>query len=407
MLALRLNCICYKSSVITAPSSIHSALGLTAMSTPRVNTMSAAERVGQLLGNDLAGRVIECFDFCVIQNRVAACVSVRWSTLAAQRRVSLENAFWDEPGPRAVEEAHLRMDAFNDGMQETIAQNAAAAAATSLGDPVADRLRRLGRTRGAHVVDAGESSVASYVTYAEYLPTNGRKQRVLIVARDEELGKWVAAFSGKPYYRGDFDACPNFAEYDYDAAEPLDVFVCSDQCMRRHWDAFFAINSDRNQISRPRFAIVVDAGAGNAHTIMPLISLDLSRLAGSCHVVSKPLPPAGMPRIVNGAGPGLDLVEALFRLHWVNALMADLAVEPLLRRGTGPHRPFTAGGDGPPGVLHPPGEPVLRPGLATTDDAERGRYKFLWEVIRIDICERLVEEWYHINVQAAAAAEGS
>ena len=56
------------------------------------------------------------------------------------------------------------------------------------------------------------------------------------------------------------------------------------------------------------------------------------------------------------------------------------------------------------GVLHPPGEPVLRPGLATTDDVERGRYKFLWEVIRIDICERLVEEWYHINVQAAAEA---
>ena len=40
--------------------------------------------------------------------------------------------------------------------------------------PGADRLRRLGRTRGAHVVDAGESSVASYVTYAEY--HNGRKQ---------------------------------------------------------------------------------------------------------------------------------------------------------------------------------------------------------------------------------------
>ena len=82
-------------------------------------------------------------------------------------------------------------------------------------------------------------------------------------------------------------------------------------------------------------AIVVDAGAGNAHTIMPLISLDLNRLAGSCHVVSKPLPPAGMPRTVNGAGQGLDLVEALFRLHWVNPLMADLVVEPLLRRGPG------------------------------------------------------------------------
>ena len=377
-------------------SPLCSALGLSAAKPPRVN-MSTAERVGQLLGNDIAGRVIECFDFCLIQNRVAACVSVRWSTLAVQRRESLENAFWDEPGPDAVAEAHVRMDDFNDSMEETIAQNAAAVAAASQGDPVADHLRRLGRTRGAHVVDAGESSVASYVTYAEYLPTNGHKHRVLIVARDENLGKWVAAFSGKPYYRGDFDACPNFAEYDYDAAEPLDVYVCSDECMRRHWDAFFAINSDPNQPSRPRMAIVVDAGAGNAHTIMPLISLDLNRIAGSCHVVSKPLPPAGMPRTVNGAGPGLDLVEALFRLHWVNALMADLVVEPLLRRGPGP---FPAGGDGPPGVLHPPGEPVLRPGLATTDDAERGRYKFLWEVIRIDICERLVEEWYHINVQA-------
>ena len=109
-----------------------------------------------------------------------------------------------------------------------------------------------------------------------------------------------------------------------------------------------------------------------------------------------------MPRTVNGAGQGLDLVEALFRLHWVNPLMADLAVEPLLRRGTGP---FTAGGDGPPGVLHPPGEPVLRPGLATTDDAERARYKYLREVIRIDICERLVSEYYYINVPVAA--EGS
>ena len=93
--------------------------------------MSAAERVGQLLGNDLAGRVIECFDFCVIQNRVAACVSVRWSTLAVQRRELIENAFWDEPGPDAVAEAHVRMDDFNDSMQETIAQNAAAVAAAS------------------------------------------------------------------------------------------------------------------------------------------------------------------------------------------------------------------------------------------------------------------------------------
>ena len=199
---------------------------LIAMSTakpPRVNTMSAAERVGQLLGNDIAGRVIECFDFCLIQSRVAACVSVRWSTLAVQRRELIENAFWDEPGPDAVAEAHVRMDDFNDSMEETIAQNAAAVTAASQGDPVADHLRRLGRTRGAHVVDAGESSVASYVTYAEYLPTNGHKHRVLIVARDEDLGKWVAAFSGKPYYRGDFDACPNFAEYDYDTAEPLNL----------------------------------------------------------------------------------------------------------------------------------------------------------------------------------------
>lgn len=356
--------------------------------------MSTAERVGQLLGNELAGRVIECFDFCHTLNRVAACVSVRWSTLAVQRRELLHNAFWEEPGPRAVEETLNRMDDLKDSMEETIAQNAAAVAAASQGDPVADHLRRLGRARGAHVVDAGESSVASYVTYAEYLPTNGHKHRVLIVARDEDLGKWVAAFSGKPYYRGDFDACPDFASYDYAAAEPLNVYVCSDECMRRHWDAFFAINSDPNQTSRPRMAIVVDAGAGNAHTMMPLISLDLNRLALSCHVVSKPLPPVGLFQ-------GLGFVEALFRLHWVNALMADLAVEPLLRRGPGP---FTAGEDGPPGVLHPPGEPILRPGLATTDDAERARYRFLREVIRIEICERLVAEWYHINVQAAAEA---
>lgn len=250
--------------------------------------MSAAERVGQLLGNDLAGRVIDCFDFCVIQNRVAACVSVRWSTLAVQRRELVHNAFWEELGPRAVEEALRVMDDYNDGIEERIAQNAAAAAAASSGDPVFDGLRRIG-SRGAHVVDAGESSVASYVAYAEALPTNGHKHRVLIVARDEDLGKWVAAFSGKPYYRGDFDACPNFAEYDYDAAEPLDVYVCSDGCMRRNWDAFFAINTDPNQTSRPRFAIVVDAGAGNAHTIMPLISLDLDRLCRTSHVVSKPL----------------------------------------------------------------------------------------------------------------------
>ena len=31
------------------------------------------------------------------------------------------------------------MDAFNDGMEEAIAQNAAAVAAASQGDPVADR----------------------------------------------------------------------------------------------------------------------------------------------------------------------------------------------------------------------------------------------------------------------------
>ena len=93
--------------------------------------MSTAERVGQLLGNDIAGRVIECFDFCVIQNRVAACVSVRWSTLAVQRRELLHNAFWEEPGPRAVEEAFARMDDFKTSMEESIAQNAAAVAAAA------------------------------------------------------------------------------------------------------------------------------------------------------------------------------------------------------------------------------------------------------------------------------------
>ena len=98
--------------------------------------MSAAERVGQLLGNDLAGRVIECFDFCHIQNRVAACVSVRWSTGRCSGGSSRQRLLGGA-GAASGRGFHVRMDDFNDGMEETIAQNAAAAAAAMQGDPVA------------------------------------------------------------------------------------------------------------------------------------------------------------------------------------------------------------------------------------------------------------------------------
>lgn len=280
------------------------------------------------MGSDLAGRVVESFDFCSIASQVASCVSHRWNTLAVQWRELLHDVFWDEPGPQDWLAAFERLDEWNGDGPERIHSEEAATAAALIRDPVAARLRRLGPSRGAHVVDAGETIAASFVAYAEALPANGFKHRVLIVARDEDLGKWTAAFSGKEYYRGDFDASPNFAEYNYEEAEPLNVYVCSEQCMRRHWDAFSTINSDPNQQSRSRFVFVVDAGAGNANTMMPLVSLELNKLCSSGYVVSKPLPPQG-----------LDFEEAIFRLHWANALMADLIVEPLLRRGEGPlHR---------------------------------------------------------------------
>lgn len=328
------------------------------------------------MGSDLAGRVVECFDFCQIANRVAACVSRRWRTLAVQQREPLHDAFWDEDGPQDWLEAFARLDRWNASQIEEIDQEAPTA---SLGDPVADRLQRFGLLRGAHVVDAGEASVAGFVAYAEALPANpsrhssSSKHRVLIVARDEDLGKWTTAFSGKEYFRGDFDASPNFAEYNYEEAEPLDVYVCSEQCMRRHWANLLTVNSDVNGPGQgTRFVFVLDAGAGNANKMMPLVSLGLNRLRTVCHVVSKPLPPRG-----------LDFEEAVFRMHWVNPLMADLVVEPLLRRGEGPN---------PVGVLHPPAEPLLR--CITTNR----RTKYLRAVIRDEIFGRLTTECYAITV---------
>ena len=64
----------------------------------------------------------------------------------------------------------------------------------------------------AHVVeDPGASSAASYVAFVEYLASQNVSGRVLIVAVQDELDKWNAAFQGKAYFCGDLDAQPLLA----------------------------------------------------------------------------------------------------------------------------------------------------------------------------------------------------
>ncbi len=102
-----------------------------ASSTP-LQRAPAAERVGTLLGSDLAGRVVESFDFCSIASQVASFVSHRWNTLAVQQRELLHDVFWDEPGPQDWLAAFERLDEWNGDGPERIHSEEAATAAASL-----------------------------------------------------------------------------------------------------------------------------------------------------------------------------------------------------------------------------------------------------------------------------------
>ena len=127
------------------------------------------------------------------------------------------------------------MDAFNDSMQRSIHQNADLARLPGC------RVTRLPDRCAALRPHTRSARRRRWRVECRELRRNhldvlmGTKHRVLIVALDEDLGKWVAAFGGKPYYRGDFDACPNF---DMSTTTRPTAGPRCRYCLRRHWDAF-------------------------------------------------------------------------------------------------------------------------------------------------------------------------
>ena len=186
-------------------------------------------------------------------------------------------------------------------------------------DSTADQLLQLWvQALNAHVVeDPGTSSAASYVAFVEFLASQNVQGRVLIVAVQDELDKWNAAFQGKAYFCGDLDAQPlRGDEHDFpDSGMP--VSVCSEACVRRH---------SSSVVHHQWQLLVVDAGATRASDMCGTFEGDPFLLAiiqpQNRHIVSRSRHASGEEGIPRGvfARPKrylLDLEEAVFRLRFM------------------------------------------------------------------------------------------
>ena len=281
-----------------------------------------ADAVGVLLAGDLAPRLLDNFDFYELA--LASRVSRRWRDAAARLVLPRKRDFLTRPGaPSDVAEFGARFDLFNKTLAELL-EAPSHWGAGQIDDSTADQLAQLWvQALNAHVVeDPGTSSAASYVALFEYLASQNVSGRVLIVAVQDELDKWNAAFQGKAYFCGDLDAQPLPGGARAYPDSGLLVSVCSEACVRRH---------SSSVVNHQWKILVVDAGAARASDMCgrfrPRARARLRPLLPAIqpetrHIVSRSRHASGEEGIPRGvfARPKrylLDLEEAVFRIRFI------------------------------------------------------------------------------------------
>ena len=276
-----------------------------------------ADAVGVLLAGDLTPRLLDNFDFYELA--LAARVSRRWRDAAVRLELPRMRDFMTRPGaPSDVAVFGARTDMFHNYLAQQL-EASQEHEAGRIDDSTADQLLQLWvQALNAHVVeDPGTSSAASYVAFVEFLASQNVQGRVLIVAVQDELDKWNAAFQGKAYFCGDLDAQPlRGDEHDFpDSGMP--VSVCSEACVRRH---------SSSVVHHQWQLLVVDAGATRASDMCGTFEGDPFLLAiiqpQNRHIVSRSRHASGEEGIPRGvfARPKrylLDLEEAVFRLRFM------------------------------------------------------------------------------------------
>ena len=277
-----------------------------------------ADAVGVLLAGDLTPRLLDNFDFYELA--LASRVSRRWRTAAARLELPRKRDFMTRPGaPSDVAVFGARFDLFNKILTEQL-EASREHEAGRIDDSTADQLLQLWvHALNAHVVeDPGTSVAASYVAFVEFLASQNVQGRVLIVAVQDELDKWNAAFQGKTYFCGDLDAQPlRGDEHDFpDSGMP--VSVCSEACVRRH---------SSSVVHHQWKILVVDAGPARASYMCGTFGLARTPLLLAIrpenrYLVSRSRHASGAERIPRGvfARPKrylLDLEEAVFRLRFM------------------------------------------------------------------------------------------
>jgi hypothetical protein len=270
-----------------------------------------------LLAGDLTPRLLDNFDFYELA--LAARVSRRWRDAAVRLELPRKRDFMTRPGaPSDVAVFGARTDMFHNYLAQQL-EASREHEAGRIDDSTADQLLQLWvQALNAHVVeDPGTSSAASYVAFVEFLASQNVQGRVLIVAVQDELDKWNAAFQGKTYFCGDLDAQPlRGDEHDFPESG-MPVSVCSEACVRRH---------SSSVVHHQWQLLVVDAGATRASDMCGTFEGDPFLLAiiqpQNRHIVSRSRHASGEEGIPRGvfARPKrylLDLEEAVFRLRFM------------------------------------------------------------------------------------------
>ena len=256
------------------------------------------KQVGERLSTrpGVVRRVLQCFDYCELAH--AVCVSRCWRATAEALMPRRLADFWADPDRSKLEEVLAKLDMYEKFVEDSQKDPPGGRKTpdgkpirTAFPDPLLGRLALCWENGlGAHVLNDGATCRVGYVSLAERLRGKNIKDGMLIVAQDEELDKWRAAFSGKNYFRGGLDQDKNWT-----TDEEFRVYACSEKCVIRH-------GACRN----PKLwsLLVVDIGGRSARTMSRRL---LSIQALSSHLVVS----SSVPR------QGLDLAEARCRFEFV------------------------------------------------------------------------------------------
>ena len=287
-------------------------LGRTLQRTP------LADAVGVLLAGDLAPRLLDYFNHYELA--AASGVSRRWRTAAVLLTSHRTRELLARPGaPSDVAALGARLDMYNNFLTRQL-ESSREQEAGQVDDATADHLVQLWvNGLNAHVVeDPGASSAASCVEFVEFLASQNVHGRVLIIAVQDELDKWNAAFRGKAYFCGDLDAQPLPGGARAYPRVGLLVSVCSEGCVRRH---------SSSVVHHQWKILVVDAGPARASYMCGTFGLARTPLLLAIrpenrYLVSRSRHASGAERIPRGvfARPKrylLDLEEAVFRLRFM------------------------------------------------------------------------------------------